>query len=130
MVGSVQGVNEEEQPEADHRKEMTEDGATGGGRNHVVRDGDSEWGDVEADGIVNPKATERSASRARNQCRHEIADRVGGQSEDDAADDVPRTDVQVGEPSLQEWQDELEDHQREGEDDERVDDERKLRPFQ
>src|ERR1700687_5656453 len=130
MVGPVQGVNEEEQPEADHGQEMTEDGATGPGGNHVVCDGDGEWRDVEAAGVVYPKATERGASRARNQGRQEIADRVGKQREDDAADDVPRTDIQVGEPSFQEWQDELEDHEHERKNDERVHDERKLGPLQ
>src|SRR5207245_7226922 len=43
---------------------------------------------------------------------------------------VPSTDIQIGEPSFKKWQDKLEDHQNEGEDDEGVHDEWKLRPLQ
>src|SRR6266436_1846581 len=107
MMGPVQWVNEEEHPEADHGKKMTEDRPTDRCRNDVVSDGDGERGDEEAYGIVNPKPTERGASRAGNKFRHEIADRVGEQREDDATDDVPSTDIQVGQPSFKEWQDKL-----------------------
>jgi len=91
---------------------MTEDCATDRCGNDVVSDGDREWRDEESYGVVNPKATERCTSRARNKFWHEIADWVREQREDDATDDVPGTDIQVGEPSFKEWQDKLEDHQK------------------
>src|SRR6266852_3834696 len=109
---------------------MTKDGATGDCGNDVVCDRDGEWRDVEADGVVNPKATERSASRTGNKLRHEIANRVGQQREDDAPDNVPTADIQVGEPSFKEGQDKLADHQNEGEDDESVHYQRELSPFE
>src|SRR5260370_10817052 len=127
VVGPVQWVNKEEQPEADHRQEMTEDRAARGCGNDVVRDGDSKRRDVEAHSIVNPEAAKRCAPRTGNELRHEIANRIGKHREDNAADDVPGTDIQIGEPSFKKWQDKLEDHQNEGKDDENDYDESKLR---
>src|SRR3977135_172078 len=94
---------------------MTEDGAAGRCGNDVVSDGDGEWGDVEADRIVDPEATERCAWRAGNELRHDIANRVGQQREDDAADNVPTADIQVGGPGFQERQEKPENHQNKGE---------------
>src|SRR6266851_116437 len=130
MVGPVQWVNKEEQPEAHHRQKMTEYRAARGCGDYVVSDGDSKRRHEEADGIMNPETAERCAPRAGNELRYKIPDRIGEHCEGDAADNVPSTDIQVGEPSFQEWQDKLEDHQNEGKDDESVYDERKLRPLQ
>src|SRR2546430_14514874 len=59
-----------------------------------------------------------------------MPDRIGKHREDNAADNVPSTDIQIGEPSFKKWQDKLEDHQNEGKDDESVHDEWKLCPLQ
>ena len=62
--------------------------------------------------------------------RLEIPNRVGKHREDNAADDVPTTDIEIREPSFKEREDKLEGHQNEGKDDESSYDERKLRPLQ
>ena len=79
---------------------------------------------------MNPETAERCAPRTGNQLGYKIPDRIGKHREDNAADNVPSTDIQIGEPSFKKWQDKLEDHQNEGEDDEGVHDEWKLRPLQ
>ena len=129
MVSSIQGVNEEEQPEPHHGEEVAEDGTARGRGNHVIGDGERKGRHVQADSVVNPETTEGCASRTGNQFGHKVPDRVGKHREDDAADDVPRADIEVREPGPEERQDELEDHQNEGEDDESVHHERKLGPF-
>src|SRR5216684_8992221 len=126
MVSPVQRISEEENPEAHHRQEMTVDRTARGSGDDVIRDGNGKRRHIETHGIVNPETAERCAPRAGNELRHKIPDRVGEHCEGDAADNVPSTDIQVGEPSFQEWQDKLEDHQNEGKDDESVYDERKL----
>src|SRR5882672_1825899 len=109
---------------------MTEDRSARGGGDDVVGNGEGKRRHIEADRIVNPEAAERCATRTGNELGYKIPDRIGKHREDNAADNVPSTDIKVGEPSFKEWQDKLEDHQNEGEDDERVYDEWKLRPFQ
>src|SRR3982074_996338 len=109
---------------------MTKDGATSGCGNDVVSDGKGEWRHVEAHGIVNPEAAEGCAPRTGNQLGYKIPDRISKHREDNAADNVPGTDIQVGEPSFEKWQDELKDHQNEGKHDESVNDERELSPLQ
>src|SRR6266851_190721 len=104
MVGPVQWVNKEEQPEAHHRQKMTEYRAARGCGDYVVSDGDSKRRHEEADGIMNPETAERCAPRAGNELRYKIPDRIGEHCEGDAADNVPSTDIQVGEPSFQECQ--------------------------
>src|SRR6266446_4017571 len=108
---------------------MTEDRATGGCGDNVVSDGGSKGRHEQTNSVVNPEAAKRSAPRPGNELRHEIANRIGKHREDNATDNVPGTDIQVGEPSFKEWQDKLEDHQNESKDDESVYDERKLRPL-
>src|ERR1700681_1305575 len=108
---------------------MIEDRAARGCGDHVISNGESKWRYEEADSIVNPQSAERCALRARNEFGHEIPDGVGKHREDNAADNVPTTDVQIGEPGFKKWQDKFEDHQNEGQDDESVYDERKLCPL-
>src|SRR6266403_3373072 len=109
---------------------MTEDGTARGSGDDVIGDGKGKRRHVETHSIVNPQAAERRAPRTGNELGHKIPDRVRKHCEDNAANDVPGTDVEVREPSFKEWQDKLEDHQNEGKDHESVYDERKLRPLQ
>src|SRR5229473_208017 len=109
---------------------MTENRATGGCGDDVVRDGNSKRRHKKTHCIVNPEAAERCAPRTGNELGYKIADRIGKHREDNAADNVPSTDIEVGEPSFKKRQDKLEDHQHEGKDDESVYDKRKLRPLQ
>src|SRR5258708_23358203 len=109
---------------------MTEDRTARGSGDDEINDGKGKWRHEETDSIVNPEAAERRASRTRNELRHKIPNRVRKHREDNAADDVPSTDIEVREPSFKERQDKLEDHQDESKDDESVYDERQLRPFQ
>src|ERR1700724_505714 len=109
---------------------MTVDRAARGSGDDVIGDSKGKRRHEETDSIVNPEAAERRASRTRNELRHKISNWVGKHREDNAADDVPGTDVEVREPSFKEGQHKLEDHENEGKDDESVYDERKLRPLQ
>src|ERR1700738_3886256 len=109
-MGPVQWVNKEEQPETHHRQKMTENRAARGCGNYVVSNGDSEGRHEETNCVVNPEATERCAPRSRNDLGHKIPHRIGKHREDNAAADVPATDVQIGEPGLKKWEDKLEDH--------------------
>src|ERR1700737_4752709 len=109
---------------------MTVDRAARGSGDDVIGDSKGKRRHEETDSIVNPEATERRASRTGNELRHKISNRVGKHREDNAADDVPGTDVEVREPNFKEGQDKLEDPETEGEDDERVYDERKICPLQ
>src|SRR5258707_7772864 len=109
---------------------MTEDRAARGSGDDVINNSKGKRRHEETDSIVNPEAAERGAPRAGDELRHKIPDRVRKHREDNAADDVPSTDIEVREPSFKERQDKLEDHQNEGKDDESVYDERKLRPLQ
>src|ERR1700728_4540629 len=109
---------------------MTEDGASGGCGDHVISNRQSKRRYKQADGIVNPEAAEGCTPRTGNKLRYNIAYWVGKHREDNAADDVPGAHIQIGEPSSKKWQDELEEHQNEGQDDEGVYHQRKLRPLQ
>src|SRR6266403_4705288 len=109
---------------------MTEDRATGSCGDNVVSDGGSKGRHEETNSVVNPETAERCAPRSRNELGYKIPDRIGKHREDNAADNVPGTDIQIGEQSFKKWQDKLEDHQNEGKDDESVYDEGKLRPLQ
>src|SRR6266481_5799706 len=102
---------------------MTVDRTARGSWNNVVSHSKGKRRYEETHSIVNPESAERRAPRAGNELRHKIPDRVGQHREDNAANDVPSTDVEVREPSFKEWQDKLEDHQDEGQDDESVYDE-------
>src|SRR5882672_1953230 len=102
---------------------MTEDRATGGCGDYVVSDGGSKGRHEQTNSVVNPETAERCTPRTGNELRHEIANRIGKHREDNAADNVPTTDIKVGESSFKKWQDKLEDHQNEGKDDESVYDE-------
>src|SRR5216684_7929504 len=130
MVSPVQRISEEENPEAHHRQEMTVDRTARGSGDDVISDGKGKRRHEEAHGIVNPEAAEGRALSAGNEFRHKIPHRVGKHREDNSADGVPSTDIKVREPGFKEWQDKLEDHQNEGKDDESVDNERKLGPFE
>src|SRR5258708_25232060 len=109
---------------------MTEDWTARSCRDYVVSDGGSKGRHEQTNSVVNPETAECCAPRAGNELWYKIPDWIGKHREDNAADNVPGTDIQVGEPSFKEWQDKLENHQNEGEDDESVDDEWKLRPLQ
>src|SRR5579864_5516976 len=109
---------------------MTVDRSARGSRDHVISNGESKWRYEEADSIVNPQAAECCAPRPGNKIRYNVPHGVRKHREDNAANNVPAADVQVGESSSKKWQDELEDHQDKGKDDECSDDERKLRPLQ
>src|SRR3982075_1856013 len=109
---------------------MTEDRATGGCGDYVVSDGGSKGRHEQTNSVVNPETAERCAARTGNQLRYKIPDRIGKHGENNAADNVPGTDIQIGEPSFKKWQDKFEGHQNESKDDESVYDERKLSPFQ
>src|SRR6202035_857704 len=130
MMGSIQWVSKEEHPESHHRQEMTEDRAARGCGDHVISNGESQWGHEEADSIVNPQAAEGCAPRPGNKVRDDVPHGVRQHGKDNAANNVPAADIQIREPSSKKWQDELEDHQDKGKDDECSDDERKLRPLQ
>src|SRR5882724_4773188 len=109
---------------------MTVNRTASGSGDDVIRDGNGKRGHEETHGIVNPEAAEGGAPRTGNELRHEIANRIGKHGEDNAADDVPPTDIEIREPSFHEWQDKLEDHQNEGENDESVYDKWELSPLQ
>src|SRR6266436_5151272 len=109
---------------------MTGDRTARGSGDDVISDRNGKRRYVETHSIVNPEAAEGCAPRPGNEPRHKIPNRVGKHREDNAADDVPTTDIEIREPSFKERQDKLEDHQNEGKDDESSYDERKLRPFQ
>src|SRR5882762_4822516 len=109
---------------------MTEDRATGGCGDNVVSDGGSKGRHEQTNSVVNPETAERCAPRSRNELGYKIPDRIGKHREDNAADNVPGTDIQIGEPSFKKWQDKLEDHQNEGKDDESVYVEWKLGPLE
>src|SRR5712664_212984 len=109
---------------------MTEDRTARGSGDNVISDSKSKRRHEETHSIVNPEAAERCALRAGNELRHKIPNRVGEHREDNAAYDVPSTDIEVRETSFKKRQDKLEDQQDEGKDDESVYDKRKLRPLQ
>src|SRR6266403_3857674 len=108
---------------------MTEDRATGSCGDNVVSDGGSKGRHEETNSVVNPETAERCAPRSRNELGYKIPDRIGKDGEGNAADNVPGTDIEIGEPSFKKWQDKFEGHQSDGEDDESVYDEGKLRPL-
>src|SRR5882724_3168332 len=109
---------------------MTEDRAARGCGDNVVSNGGGKGRHEETNSVVNPKTAERCAPRTGNELGYKIPDRIGKHREDNAADSVPGTDVQIGEPGPKKWQDKLEDHQNEGKNDESVHDEWELRPLQ
>src|ERR1700686_1603116 len=122
MMRSIQWVSKEEHPESHHRQKMTEDGSPRGCGNYVVGDGESKRRHEEAYCVVNPEAAECCAARTGNKVRYNVPQGVRKHREDNAANNVPAADIQVGEPSSKKWQDELEDHQDKGKDDECSDD--------
>src|SRR5258708_30564850 len=109
---------------------MTGDRTARGSGDDVISDGNGKRRYVETHSIVNPEAAEGCAPRPGNEPRHKIPNRVGKHREDNAADDVPTTDIEIREPSFKEREDKFEDHQNECQDDESSHDERKLRPLQ
>src|ERR1700746_3615150 len=109
---------------------MAEDRAARSCGDHVISDREREGRHIQAYGIVNPQAAEGCTSRAGNKLGHNVSHRVGQHGEDDAANDVPRGDVEVRKRGFKEGQDELESHQNEGKDDEDVYDMGKLPPFE
>src|SRR5216684_49503 len=109
---------------------MTEDWTARSCRDYVVSDGGSKGRHEQTNSVVNPETAERCAPRTGNQLGYKIPDRIGKHREDNAADNVPATYIQVGESSFKKWQDKLEDHQNESNDDESVYDEWKLSPLQ
>src|SRR5258707_13426649 len=109
---------------------MTGDRTARGSGDDVISDRNGKRRYVETHSIVNPEAAEGCAPHPGNEPRHKIPNRVGKHREDNAADDVPTTDIEIREPSFKEREDKFEDHQNEGQDDESSHDERKLRPLQ
>ena len=55
---AVQRVNEEEQPEPKHGNKVAVDGSSDQGGDHVVRRGDCERRDEQADGVLDPEPAE------------------------------------------------------------------------
>ena len=107
VVRAVQRVEEEQQPEAEHRQEVAVDGPPRGRRDHEVDDRQRQRRDEEPDRVVNPQPAEGRAARARHQLGHEVAHRVGQQREDQRADDVPARDVERLEAAREERRQEL-----------------------
>src|SRR5260221_11726249 len=94
---------------------MTEDRAARGSGDDVINNSKGKRRHEETDSIVNPEAAERGAPRAGDELRHKIPNREGKHRENNAADDVPSTDIEVREPSFKKRQDKLEDNQNEDE---------------
>src|ERR1700758_4905623 len=109
---------------------MTGDRKARGSGYNVISDANGKRRYVEPHSMVNPEAAEGCAPRAGNEPRHKIPDRVGKHREDNAADDVPTTDIEIRQPSFKEREDKFEDHKNEGKDDKSSHDYWKLRPLQ
>ena len=130
VMGAVERVEEEQHPEPQHGKEVTEDRFSGSDGNHEVKDGQRHGRDVQANGVVNPQAAESRAARSWNQFRHDIPHGIGQQGKHQAADDVPAGNVKVFQAAREEGRQELNRRQDEAQHHESVDHQRKFRPFQ
>ena len=130
MVGAVERVDQEQQPEPDHRQEVAVDRPPGDGGDDGVGDGQSQRGDEQTHGVVNPEAAERRPQGTGQVLGHHVADRVGQQRERQPAQDVPGRDVQARHPGTEQRHDELDARQEHPQGRRTVDRERELGPFQ
>ena len=81
MVGAVERVDQEQQPEPDHRQEVAEDRPAGDGGDDGIGDREGQRRDEQPDGIVNPEPAECRPLGTRKVLGHDVADRVGQQGE-------------------------------------------------
>ena len=130
VVRAVQWIQEEQQPEAEHRQEVAVYRPPRRGGDHEVDDGQRQRRHEQSHGVVNPEAAERRAARPRNELRYDVAHRIGQQREDQAADDVPARHVKVFEPAREERREELHRRHQQGHDYDGVNDQRELGPFE
>ena len=130
VVRAVQGIQEEQQPEPEHRQEVAVDGPARRRRDDKVDDRQRHGRHKQAHRIVNPQAAECGPAGARHEFGHDVAHRVGQQREHEAADDVPARHVKVLKPPREERRQELHRRHQQGHDDDGVDHEGKFGPLQ
>src|ERR1700694_590155 len=105
----IQRIKKEKKPEAQHRKEVAEDGPSGRGWDDEIDDGQCQRRNIQTDGVVNPKAAESRAASAGHEFGHEVSHRISEQREYQCADHIPTGDVKILQAAREEWRQELDD---------------------
>ena len=130
MVGAVERVEKEEQPETEHGQEVAVDRPSRCRRNHIIDDRQREGSDVKPDRVMDPESAERGTACTGKELRHEVSHGVREGGEHQRADHIPAGYVDIFDAVPEEARQELDDRQHECQHYEDIHDHREFRPFE
>ena len=129
MMDARQRIEERQAPETDQRQAVAPDRLLENDRHEVVHHAPTDRRDEQADQIVDEQSADRAAAGAADEIlRQKIAHRVGQRRPDERGQEVPQADIKRPGP-LENRDHEVERHQQQSDQRQRIDPYRRFSPF-